>query len=147
MSNMAAERGCSATASAASKPPRLLKKELDDDETNCVPTIDERKKDGEDVLNVSQMLVALAETRQASDRDDSEMCRTGMKARNTDRDMLNEWIDNVQAQLNNTCYAVSNAAHSFALLRRSPERSRCRTTEQRSKRTVRSSLILGSRGI
>ena len=105
VSNMVAERGCSATASAAWKPPRLLRKKL-----------------GEDVLNASQMLVALAETRQASDRDDSGMCRTGVKARKTDRGMLNEWIDNAQAQLNNTCYAVSNAAHCFVLLRRSLEK-------------------------
>ena len=59
-----------------------------------------------------QKLVARAETRQASDGGDSQMCRT-------DINMLKEWIDNAQAQLNNTYCDVSNVAHSFALLRRS----------------------------
>ena len=45
-----------------------------------------------------------------------------MKAHRTDRDVPSDLMDNVHAQLNNTCHAVSNAAHSFALLRRSLEK-------------------------
>ena len=96
-----------------------------------------------------QKLVALAETRQASGGGDSQMCRTGVKARKTDSDMLKEWIDNAQAQLNNTYYAVSNVAHSFALVRRSLEKKSMqddRATTQTNSSKFPSTLVVEGSG-
>ena len=125
LTHIVAEHGCSATACAAGKP-RLLKNELDGKETNPIPTIGEMKELGEDVLNAdNQKLMALVQTRQTSDLNDSEIRTTGVEAHRTDSvdgDVLSDLIDNAQAQLSNACHAVSNAAHSFALLRRSLEK-------------------------
>ena len=133
---MVAEHGCSATPRVAWKLPRLPKKELDDDETNLIPTIDERRMLGEDVKNADQKLMTLSQTRQASDRDDSEIHVAGVKTRRIDRHVLNDLIDNAQAQLTTRvalCRTLPTVSlHSGDLWRR----SRCRTTEPRSKRTV-----------
>ena len=89
--------------------------------TNPIPTIDETEELGEDVLNAdNQKLMALVQTRHASDLDASEIFSTGVQARRTDRDVLSDLIDNAQAQLNVAFHAVANAA--FALFKRSLEK-------------------------
>ena len=63
--------------------------------------------------------------RQANNLDDSEPRALAVETYITlssSRDVLNNLRDNAQTDLKNTRHAVSNAAHSFALLRRSLER-------------------------
>ena len=70
--------GCCSTLACAAWKPRLLKKELEGKETNPIQTIGEMKELGEDVLNANnQKLMALVQTRQTSDLDDSEIRANG----------------------------------------------------------------------
>ena len=69
-----------------------------------------------------QKLVALVQSRQASNSDDSESPALAAAAdvtRGSDivPDVLGDLVDNAQTQLDDTRVALSDAAHSFALLR------------------------------
>ena len=72
-----------------------------------------------------QKLVALVQNRQASDDDDSELSAPAAAAyvsHSSDIvDVLNDLMDKVQTQLDETRHAESNAAHNLALLRQSLE--------------------------
>ena len=88
MSEIVAELFCSAMTRVAWKTPRLLKKELNDDETNLIPMINEMEKLVENVTEANQGLMALAHTRQTHDRDDGEKHAAGAKIYRTDRNVL-----------------------------------------------------------
>ena len=71
-------------------------------------------------------MVALVQSRQASNDDDSESPALAAAAdvnRSSDRlsDVLNDLMDSAQTQLDDTRHALSDAAHSFVLLMQSLE--------------------------
>merc|ERR1712136_478448 len=72
-----------------------------------------------------QKLVALVQSRQASDDDDSELSAPAAAvyvSHSSDIvDVLNNLLDKAQNQLDETLHAESNAAHNFALLKQSLE--------------------------
>ena len=93
--------------------------------------------------------MALVQTRQASDLVDSGPRATGVEVHMThSSDVLSDLTDNAQTQLNNMCHAMSNAAHSFALLRRSLERQLTQDSKTEPQMSgSKFTLILGSREI
>jgi len=120
------ERAISIIQREMAKNPAFLQKNIDTRNMNNVVSALTAVVDAAAFSSAEkQKLVALVQSRQASDDDDSELSAPAAAAyvsHSSDIvDVLNDLLDKAQTQLDETRHAESNAAHNFALLKQSLE--------------------------
>eukprot|EP00450_Noctiluca_scintillans_P002421 CAMPEP_0194482150 /NCGR_PEP_ID=MMETSP0253-20130528/4235_1 /TAXON_ID=2966 /ORGANISM="Noctiluca scintillans" /LENGTH=688 /DNA_ID=CAMNT_0039321673 /DNA_START=47 /DNA_END=2116 /DNA_ORIENTATION=+ len=120
------ERAISIIQREMAKNPAFLQKKIDTRNMNNVISALSAVVDAAAFSSADkQKLVALVQSRQASDDGDSEFSAPAAAAYASHSsdivDVLNDLLDKAQTQLDETRHAESNAAHNFALLRQSLE--------------------------